>query len=49
VAAKRTGERERIEARRKTLVAEEEALGFDPGNSPADLAVLKQLLAPTAK
>jgi hypothetical protein len=48
VAATRTGERERIEARRKTLVAEEDALGFDPGNSPADLAVLKQLLAPTA-
>lgn len=49
VAATSVGERERIEARRKALIAEEDSYAFDPGNSPADLAVLKQLLNPTTK
>ncbi len=44
VAATRAGERERIEARRKTLVTEENSLGFDPGGKASDLEVLKQLL-----
>ncbi len=44
VVAARSGERERIEARRRALVAEENALAFDPGRQPADLAVLRELL-----
>ena len=44
VAAMHTGERERIEARRKALIAEEDSLGFDPGRNALDLQVLKQLL-----
>jgi hypothetical protein len=47
VAATRTGERERIEARRKTLVAEEDALGFDPGQNSSDLEVLKRITGAT--
>lgn len=43
--ASKTGERARIEARRLALIASENALGFDPGRNPADLAVLKQLVA----
>jgi hypothetical protein len=44
VVASATGERERIEARRQALIAEENTFGFDAGRNPADLAVLKQLL-----
>ncbi len=44
VAAADDGERERIEARRRTLVAEEDGLGFDPGRKPEDLAVLRRLV-----
>lgn len=44
VAAARPGERERLEARRQALVAAEEAVGFDPGRRPEDLAVLRELL-----
>jgi hypothetical protein len=43
-AASHPGERDRIAARRQALIAEEEALGFDPGRNPADLEVLRQLL-----
>jgi hypothetical protein len=45
VAASQPGERERIEARRKALVAYEEAFGFDAGRNGDDLAVLKALVA----
>jgi hypothetical protein len=44
VAAVDAGERGRIEARRRMLVAEEDALGFDPGRNPEDLAVLRRLV-----
>jgi hypothetical protein len=44
VAASRAAERERIETRRKALIAEEDSLGFDAGRNPDDLKVLKQLL-----
>ena len=44
VASARPGERARIEARRRELLAAENALGFDPGGQPADLATLKALL-----
>jgi len=44
VVASAAGERERIEARRQALMAEENAFGFDAGRNPADLAALKQLL-----
>jgi hypothetical protein len=44
VVAPRPGERDRIEARRQALMAEEDALGFDPGRIPADLEALRQLL-----
>jgi len=44
VAATRAGERERMEARRKALMAEEDSHGFDPGRNDSDLQVLKQLL-----
>ncbi len=43
VVASEPGARDRIEARRRSLVAEEEALGFDPGRDAADLAVLREL------
>ena len=49
VAAPRVGERERIEARRKALLAEEDALKFDPGRNASDLAVLKELVDPARK
>jgi hypothetical protein len=45
VAASQPGERERIEARRKALVAYEEAFGFDAGRTGDDIAVLKALVA----
>ncbi len=44
LAANRTGERARIEARRKALVAEEAAFAFDPGRNTADLELLRHLL-----
>lgn len=44
VVAAKPGERDRIEARRRALIAEETALGFDPGRNPADLAALKELV-----
>ncbi|MBL9135099.1 MAG: hypothetical protein JNK85_04490 [Verrucomicrobiales bacterium] len=43
VVAATPGEQARIEARRRSLAAEEEALGFDPGRRPADLAALEGL------
>lgn len=46
VVASAAGERERIEARRQALMAEENVFGFDAGRNPADLAALKQLLEP---
>lgn len=49
VAATQAGERERIEKRRRALIAEEKFYGFDPGSSPAAFAVLKELLTPGAK
>ena len=45
VAATAPGERARIEARRQSLIAQENAFGFDPGQNPADLVVLKGLTA----
>jgi hypothetical protein len=44
VVAPRAGERDRIAARRQALIAEEDALGFDPGRIPADLEALRRLL-----
>lgn len=44
VVATTPGERARIESRRQALVAQENALGFDPGRNPADLAVLQEML-----
>jgi hypothetical protein len=49
VAANHAGERDRIEARRKALVAEEDASGFDPARNAADLEVLRQLLDSSRK
>ena len=49
VAAAHGGERERIEARRQALIAEESSLAFDPGKNTADLAVLQRLLEPSAR
>lgn len=43
VAATGRGEREEIEARRKALIAEEGSLGFNPGQIPEDLEVLRKL------
>ena len=43
VAATRSGERERIEARRRALIAEEDSFGFNPGQNPEDLEVLRKL------
>lgn len=43
VAAKAPGERDRIEARRQALIAAENAIGFDPGRNPTDLAVLQEM------
>jgi hypothetical protein len=40
------GERERLDARRRSLAADEAALGFDPGRNPADLAVLRDWTRP---
>jgi hypothetical protein len=46
VVALRAGERERIEGRRRHLIAHQNAFGFDAGGNAADLAVLRQLLQP---
>ncbi len=45
VVAAAAGERARLEARRQELLRAENALGFDPGQQPADLAALRELLA----
>jgi hypothetical protein len=42
VASRDLGLRSRIEERRRALVAEEEALGFDPGRNDADFEVLRR-------
>ena len=44
VAARAPGTRAALEARRRALVAHEEATGFDPGRRAADLATLRGLL-----
>ncbi len=44
VVATAPGTRANIEARRRSLLSEEESLGFNPGQNPADLTVLKSLL-----
>ncbi len=44
VTAPETGARERIEARRRELVAFEESLGLDPARSDADFATLEAIL-----
>ena len=44
VVATTPGERARIETRRQALIAGENALGFDPGRNPTDLAVLQELI-----
>jgi hypothetical protein len=44
VVAASPGERARVEARRQALVAAENAIGFDPGRNPADLAVLQEMV-----
>jgi hypothetical protein len=42
VASTRRGNREEIETRRKALIAEENSLGFNPGQNPEDLEVLRK-------
>ena len=49
VATARAGERRRIEDRRRALIAEEEALGFDPGRHAEDLSVLQELVRRKAR
>jgi len=44
VAAASAGERARLETRRREIIGAENALGFDPGNKPEDLAALRVLL-----
>lgn len=44
VATTAASERARIEARRRALIAAENAIGFDPGRNPADLAVLQEMV-----
>jgi len=44
LAAVAAGEGERLEARRRALIAAEAATGFDPGRRPEDLAVLRELI-----
>jgi hypothetical protein len=44
VVAKTPGERDKIEARRQALFSAENAIGFDPGSNPADLAVLREMV-----
>jgi hypothetical protein len=47
VVAATPGERARIEARRQALIAAENAIGFDPGRNPDDLAALQELIRKT--
>jgi hypothetical protein len=49
VVATKAGERARIEARRQTLIAGENAIDFDPGSKPEDVAVLRALIQQKAK
>jgi len=44
VAANVPGEQERIESLRQKLIASENALGFDPGRNPEDLAALIEMV-----
>lgn len=44
LAAVAAGEGERLEARRRALIAAEAATGFDPCRRPEDLAVLRELV-----
>jgi hypothetical protein len=44
VVATKPGERTRIEARHQSLFAAENAIGFDPGRNPSDLAVLQEMV-----
>jgi hypothetical protein len=44
VATPVAGEQARIEARRQVLIAAENAIDFDPGRNPADLAVLQEMV-----
>jgi hypothetical protein len=46
VAATHSGERERVEARRKALTTEEDSSGFDPARNASDLEALRRLLDP---
>jgi len=45
VAANVPGEKERIESLRQKLIASENALGFDPGRNPEDLAALNEMVS----
>ena len=47
VVATTPGERARIEARRRALVAAENAIGFDPQRNPEDLATLQEMIRKT--
>ena len=44
VVATKEGDGDRLEARRRALVAAEDAIGFDPGRKPEDLAVLRHMV-----
>ncbi len=44
VVATTSGDRARLEARRQALVAAEDAIDFNPGRDPADLAVLQEMV-----
>lgn len=49
VVAVSAGERARIESRRQALVSAGDAVGFDPGHRPEDLAVLRELFTAKSK
>jgi hypothetical protein len=49
VAAAAPGERDRIEARRRALIAEEDALEFDPVRNGSNLGALKEALEASRK
>lgn len=49
VVAAKAGEGARIETRRQALIAGEKALGFDPAGTPADLAVLLEMVRKAEK
>jgi hypothetical protein len=44
VAANNQGESQRLEAVRKSLIAQEQAIDFAPERNDADLAILKALV-----